>query len=426
MKVYFSGISGVGIGPLAELASDAGHQVFGSDVNPGAINDELLAKGVDFKIYSQDGTYLQEVYNRENGLDWFAHTSALPADHPELLLAQKLGIRISKRDEFLAEFIKLHNLKLIAVAGTSGKTTTTGMAIWAMLKTGIPVSYLVGTTLSFGPAGKFNPESPYLVYECDEFDRNFLNFNPHLSLITSLAYDHVEIFPTEQSYYEAFKQFVSQSEHVVGWRDDSRGYYEDASNYTILDYPDPAITLAGAVNRKDATLVLEGLKVIGVGERAKLTDALNNFPGTNRRFERLADNLYSDYAHLPEELKAMLQKAREVADAAGKKVAVVYEPLQNMRQYNIRHQYRDTFTNADKVLWLPTFRILGREDDRPVLSPADLIAEMSDPEKATPAILDEALVDSVKRLLSEDYIVVVASGGKTADSFFRKHFTSTP
>ena len=85
MKVFFSGISGVGIGPLAEIAADAGDQVFGSDVHADPlINSELDSHNIDYRIYNQDGSFLREVYEREGGIDWFVHTSALPPDHPEL------------------------------------------------------------------------------------------------------------------------------------------------------------------------------------------------------------------------------------------------------------------------------------------------------------------------------------------------------
>src|SRR5690606_5798559 len=111
-----------------------------------------------------------------------------------------LGIKVAKRDELLARILHEKNLKLIAVAGTHGKTTTTGMMVWLLQQLGVPVSYSVGSTLSFGPSGKFDPKSEYFVYECDEFDRNFLHFHPYLSLITSVGYDHPDIYPTPENY----------------------------------------------------------------------------------------------------------------------------------------------------------------------------------------------------------------------------------
>ena len=423
MKIFFSGISGVGIGPLAEFAADAGHKVFGSDIAAGQINRELTEKGIKFHIGPQNGAYLQQIFDEQGGIDWYIHTSALPADNAELQLAQQLGIQTGKRDTLLPILIEEHGLKLIAVAGTSGKTTTTNMMTWAMLQTCIPVSYLNGSTVPYGYAGKYDPESKYLIYECDEFDRNFLAYHPYLSLITSIAYDHAEVYPTEEDYYAAFKQFVQQSKTVIHWRDDSRGYWPEESegNVIVQDFIDERFTLKGAVNRKDATLVLRGMRTLGFDHVDEIITALNAFPGTGRRFEELAPNLYSDYAHLPEELLALLQKAREVGDPRGLKVALVYEPLQNMRQYQVRDQYNKSFINADRIFWLPTYLIPGREDDRPVLTPEELIRYIDDPAKATPAQLDDKLIADLKTLLDDKYLVIIAAGGKTGDKFFREH-----
>ena len=103
MNIYFSGIGGVGIGPLAEIARDAGHTIMGSDLTDGLVTEELRAQGITVKI-GQDGTFLKSSHAL-TPLDWFVHTAALPVTHPELVMARQLGIRTAKRDEFLAEFL---------------------------------------------------------------------------------------------------------------------------------------------------------------------------------------------------------------------------------------------------------------------------------------------------------------------------------
>ena len=117
MRVYFAGISGTGIGPLAELAQDAGHEVLGSDIQPGAIAAELAQRKIEVKYGPQDGEFLREK-QAEAPIDWFVYTSALPADHPELKQAQSWGLRCSKRDEFLAQLVADKQLKMLAVAGS--------------------------------------------------------------------------------------------------------------------------------------------------------------------------------------------------------------------------------------------------------------------------------------------------------------------
>ncbi len=107
------------------------------------------------------------------------YSSALPKTnphHPELIFCQENRIKTSKRDELLIKSSREKDLKLIAIAGTHGKTTTTAMTIWVLRLISIPASYSVGAKISFGDMGKFDPASEYFIYECDEFDRNFWPF----------------------------------------------------------------------------------------------------------------------------------------------------------------------------------------------------------------------------------------------------------
>jgi UDP-N-acetylmuramate--alanine ligase len=110
---------------------------------------------------------------------------------------------------------------LIAIAGTHGKTTTTAIAVWLFKQLNMPVSYSVGAKISFGDMGAFDPSSKYFVYECDEFDRNFLAFHPYLSIISGVSYDHHEIFPTLENYQQAFRDFIGQSEWTIAWKQDA-------------------------------------------------------------------------------------------------------------------------------------------------------------------------------------------------------------
>jgi UDP-N-acetylmuramate--alanine ligase len=390
MNVYFSGIGGVGIGPLAEIARDAGHTIFGSDSVESLVTKELRQQGVEVNI-GQDGTYLKAVHEA-TPLDWFVYTAALPETHPELVLAKELGIRTGKRDEFLADFLEKHNLKLIAVAGTHGKTTTTGMTVWTFLQRGIPVSYSIGTTVSFGPSGKYDPNSEYFVYECDEYDRNFLHFNPYISLITSVDYDHPDTYPTEASYYDAFNQFIGQSKVVICWKKDVDT--DALTTYGVLHIADQAtrdvsfINLAGLHNRQNAYLVFSlFVDYLGAaGQEDDIVKILNAFPGTDRRFEKLSDNIYSDYGHHPEEIAATLQMARELSED----VVLVYQPHQNWRQHSIRDQYTDQFEVARKIYWTPTY--LTRENpDYPILEPEELTTNITNKDAITYTNLDDAL-----------------------------------
>lgn len=404
MNIYFSGIGGVGIGPLAEIAHDAGYTVHGSDAQDSLVTQQLRTRGIAVSL-TQDGSFLQACHDMQP-IDWFVYTAALPADHPELALARQLGIKTAKRDELLAHIIAEKNLKLIAIAGTHGKTTTTGMMVWTLQQLGVPVSYSVGSTLSFGPSGKFDPASEYFIYECDEFDRNFLHFSPYLSLITSVDYDHPDTYPTEADYTAAFRQFIDQSSTSIMWKEDGNTVAATAKDGWILDDTEVRdMKLAGAHNRRNATLVLKAVEYLGLPLDGAQS-ALESFPGTDRRFERLADNLYSDYGHHPVEIAATLQLARELSDH----IVLVYQPHQNVRQHEIKDQYIDQFELADDIYWLPTY--LSREDPNlAILTPEELTRNITNKAAVHVAEFDDELWDTIQRARSEGKLVLGMGAG---------------
>lgn len=419
MNIFFSGIGGVGIGPLAEIACDAGYGVQGSDIKESRFTDTLRERGVPIAL-TQDGEFLRTCHEQEP-VDWFVYTSALPKDHPELRAANELGIKTAKRDELLAQIIKEKNLKLVAISGTHGKTTTTGMMVWLMKQLNIPVSYSVGTTVSFGASGVFDPKSEYFIYECDEFDRNFLHFSPYLSLIASIDYDHPDTYPTEDDYTAAFNQFIKQSHMVIMWHADNAAAGATAEDGWILGDTEALadLHLPGAHNRRNATLVYKAAEYLHFGNPEIVRGALETFPGTDRRFERLADNLYTDYGHHPAEISATLQLARELSDS----IVLVYQPHQNIRQHEIRRLYTDCFENAETVYWLPTY--LTREDPAlPILSPNELSSNVSNKQAIHPAELDDALWQHIQEARRNGKLVLVMGAG-TIDGWVRKQLAES-
>lgn len=406
MNVYFSGISGTGIGPLAELAQDAGYSVFGSDLAPAAISAALEERKINVSYGEQSGDFLQKVIE-ENGIDWFVYTSALPEDNAELKLARESGIKCTKRDEFLADLVDRKGLKMIAVAGTHGKTTTTAMIIWALKQLGIPASYLVGTTLSWDDSGKYQPESQYFIYEADEYDRNFLMYHPYISAITCIDYDHPDIYPTVEDYRDAFDQFMSQSKIVV-------------KNTTV----NSRIILVGGLRRQDASIALEVIERIAPElDFQKIIDVLNDFPGAGRRFERIVHGVFSDYAHHPNEIASTVKMAIELKERdnyAG--LAVIYQPHQNTRQHEVRSGYKNAFVGADKIFWLPTY--LTRENpDLTVLSPEELIEETATQNQTEVVDLDDSLAETIHQLHDQNWLIILMTAGP-ADGWLRKQFPS--
>jgi UDP-N-acetylmuramate--alanine ligase len=281
------------------------------------------------------------------------------------------------------------------------------MMIWALKQLNIPVSYSIGTTMSFGPSGYFDANSQYFVYECDEFDKNFLQFRPYLSLITSVDYDHPDTFPTPHDYMDAFKQFANFSQQLVCWDDQHSELFAPLNNAVVLDSSsvNQNIKLAGMHNRRNASLVQAGLKKLSIMQPTD--EILSSFPGTSRRFEKLADNLYSDYGHHPVEIAATLQLAGELSDH----VVLVYQPHQNIRQHEIRNDYTDQFEAAEEIYWLPTY--LSREDPNlPILQPQDLIQNITNRNSVKVADFNDELWQSIQSALSEDKLVVCMGAGK--------------
>lgn len=423
MHIFFSGIGGVGLGPLAEIAHDAGYTVSGSDIASSPMTEQLGSRGISVTI-GQEGSQIAAVH-AATPIDWLVYSSAITAGHPELAFAVEHGIKATKRDELLAAIIQEKNLKLIAVAGTHGKTTTTGMLVWAFHCLGKPLSYSVGTALSFAPSGRYDAKSQYFVYECDEYDRNFLSFRPFLSLITALDYDHPDTYSTPEDYMSAFANFMSRSSHNLIWEKDYQkipalgpGVSCEIFDSAAVDLS--AFELAGTHVRQDAFLVHQTInKLFPDIDQTTVAQAINTFPGTARRFEKLADNLYSDYGHHPAEIAATLELTREISDH----VVLVYQPHQNLRQHQLREEYTDQFELAEEIYWLPTY--LSREDSTlPILTPEDLTRNLTHPASLHLAQLDDELWNSIQAARANNKLVIVMGAGDI-DAWARQKLADT-
>jgi UDP-N-acetylmuramate--alanine ligase len=428
MHIYFSGI-GAGTGPLALIAKQAGFVVSGSDKQDSSYIAHLRKHGVTDIHIGQSREAIASVHERQP-IDWLVYSSAVAKEnpnHPELVYAQEQDIKTSKRDELINLILHEKNLKMIAIAGTHGKTTTTAMVIWLFKQLGLPVSYSVGAKISFGDMGQYRTGSEYFVYEADEFDRNFLAFEPHLSLITGVTWDHHEIFPTREDYQQAFREFLDQSGHTILWQEDfdylgllqdSRYSVQDSANSGIHD-----ITLAGLYNRLDGWLAVQAVHRITKTPVEALIQHINKFPGSQRRMEPITPGLYSDYAHTPEKIRGCMSVALEMAANKNQRLFVVYEPLTNRRQHYMLDDYQDCFDGAAHVYWVPSY--LAREDpSQRVIPPAELITHLSNPTIAEAAEPNAALKQTIQKHLAEDDMVVAMSGGggNSLDEWLRKTF----
>ena len=152
-----------------------------------------------------------------------------------------------------------------------------------------------------------------------------------------------------------------------------------------------------------------------------IIEILDKFPGVGRRYERIADGVYTDYGHHPEEIAATIDMALEDAKINGfKGVVALYEPHQNTRQHEVKDGYPDAFVGADKLFWLPTY--LTREDPSlSILTPADFIADLSNKEIAEPAEPNDELADKIRKFHDDGYLILLMTAGP-ADAWYRKVF----
>ena len=420
MHVFFSGIGGAGIGPLALIAHQAGFVVSGSDKQHSSYIDYLKQHGItNIHTGPQDASYMPP------DIDWLVYSSALPKENPnhaELAFAAHRGIKHTKRDEFLNYLLQQQRLKLLAIAGTHGKTTTTAMFVWLCKQLDIPISYSVGAKMSFADMGHYDSASQYFVYEADEYDRNFLSFTPYLSVITGIDYDHPDIYPTRQDYQQAFKDFIDRSEATILYDSDfDTLQLTPALHILALGEYDSSLTLAGDVNRKDAWLVIQAVHELTKTPLTQLIDHMNRFPGVSRRFEVITAGLYTDYAHTPKKIEGALQLAHEVS---GDNVVVVYEGLHNTRQHFIKDDLKHLFDSVKKLYVVPSY--LAREDESlQLLTPQDIINLTSDPTKGVASQLDQILKDAITQEISNGNIVLclTAGGGNSLDEWLRKEFS---
>lgn len=430
MHIFFSGIGGTGIGPLALIAKQAGHEVTGSDKQDSQYIEYLRKQGLNFINIGQTREAIEAVHNSKP-IDWYVYSSALEKenpDHPELRFVEEKNIKHSKRDLLLKHILDDKHLKMLGVAGTHGKTTTTAMLIYLFKALNLPISYSVGAKISFGEMGLYDPTSEYFAYEADEFDRNFLTFTPYMGIISGIAYDHHEIYPTEEAYREAFRAYLDKSAWKIIWQSDLDllGISRTDASYIVMDDKAPEIgqlTLDGEVNRRNAWAVITTVANVTKKPVEELLPVMNKFPGVSRRMEETSKNLFTDYAHTPEKIAGAIQIAKEIAAKRQRQLVVVYEPLTNRRMHHTIDQHYNLFDQVSKIYWVPSY--LAREDPAlPVLAPAELIGRINPDAqaRAVPSELNSQLKKAIKsHLKSKDLVLCLSGGGGgSLDEWLRK------
>ncbi|MCB0483874.1 MAG: peptidoglycan synthetase [Flavobacteriales bacterium] len=338
MKIHLIAIGGSAMHNLAIALHKSGHQVSGSDdeiFEPS--KGRLLAHGL---LPKEEG-WRPDLISQD--LDAVILGMHARIDNPELLRAKELGLRIYSYPEYLFECAK--NKQRIVVGGSHGKTTVTGMILHVLQQLKIETDYMVGAQLRGFNVMVRITDAPRMVLEGDEYlsspiDRRpkFHLYRPHIAILTGIAWDHINVFPTFENYLEQFSEFIntiSTGGTLIYFEDDTHLEKITAdcrSDIHLIPYSTPnytverGITTVHAAGRsftlklfgKHNLQNLEGARLIcsqlGVCEE-DFWEAASSFTGADKRLERLDTHkdvfVYKDFAHSPSKLKATIQAVRD-------------------------------------------------------------------------------------------------------------------
>jgi UDP-N-acetylmuramate--alanine ligase len=197
-NIHFIGIGGFGISAIARILLERGFSISGSDRNSNALAEALVRDGATiYQGHSAD--YVKDA-------DMVIATSAVGEDHVEVVAAKEQGIPVYKRRDILAPLME--GKKVIAIAGTHGKTSTTSMVVHILLERGLDPSYIVGGVMPNTGTNAGEGKSGIFVIEADEYDNMFLGLKPDIAVITSIEYDHPDFFKSEEVLIKSFREFV--------------------------------------------------------------------------------------------------------------------------------------------------------------------------------------------------------------------------
>lgn len=345
--VHFMGIGGAGMSALALVARRRGVAVSGCDPDISGTGD-LAGLGATIR-QGHDPAHL-------DGVRAIVVTAAVPPDHPELLRARALGIPVVPRKQALADLV--HAGRLVAIAGTHGKSTTTVMTTEACTAAGLAPTGLAGGRVdAWGGNARLGGDRLFVV-EADEYDQAFLTLHPSVAVVNNVEADHLECYGGVPELETAFVTFASRAERVLIGADDAgatrvarrlgakawrfgmggadlglseveQGVDGSRATLTLPDRRRVTLRLAvpGLHNLRNATAAL-GVVLALEGPLEPALAALAEYRGLGRRFERLGDGrgitFVDDYAHHPTELVATLAAARQAFP--GRRLIAVFQP----------------------------------------------------------------------------------------------------
>ncbi|HEX5525847.1 MAG TPA: Mur ligase domain-containing protein [Solirubrobacterales bacterium] len=336
-RLHFIGIGGAGMSGLALVCARLGASVTGSDRSDSSYMERLRQAGLEPAI-GHDAANLPE------GAEVVVST-AIGEDNPELALARERGIEPIHRGALLAELCA--EKRLIAIAGTHGKTTTTAMAVWALRALGAdPAFFIGGEVPGLGPDGATANagwgEGEWVVAEADESDASFLELHPEVAVITNIEMDHHSRWGSLAELHKAFDRFAAGAQLAR---------FDESA-------PGPAelgLAVPGRHNLMNARAALAAIELTGFDVDAA-AEALADFPGVHRRLElkgsRGPVHIYDDYGHHPTEVRAALSALRELSPS---RLVAVFQPHLYSRTKALTEEFGGALALADEAVVLDVY-----------------------------------------------------------------------
>ncbi len=438
LRVHIVGIGGAGMSAIAEILVGTGHTVSGSDLQRSVVVDRLVARGIEVSV----GHAAENV----PPVDLVTHSTAIPEDNPELVEASRRGVPVLRRADTLAEITRAW--RTVAVAGTHGKTTTSAMLTAALTGAGMDPAYIVGGDLRDQGRGAAVGRGEFLVVEADESDGTFVRLDAEAVIVTNVEPDHLEHYGGFDKLQDAFVRFVTQAPGprvlcaddpgsarlaeltaafdpvtygtaaTAGWRIVDPLPTPTGVSFTVSGPAgDHKIRLAqpGMHNARNATAALAAAASLGA-DPVRVADALSDFGGVGRRFERRGEaagvTLVDDYAHLPTEVEAALSAARSLGPD---RLVAAFQPHRYSRTEQLWSTFGDSFAEAD-VLFVTGIYSSG-EAPRPGISSELIVQVVSEAHPDADVRHVDSLDDLVPAMLDElragDLCITLGAGDLT-------------
>lgn len=342
-SLCFAGVGGMGMAPLAAYLSAAGYTVCGHDDHlQTEVRCMLESAGVDVRDF---------LFREELGsFDVLVYSSALRPDHPLLEGAREAGLEVMRRGELLAQVAK--GRRLLAVVGSHGKTTTTGLIAHGLVTKNIDADFILGGFFAHQahPPYRFT-DSDWLVAEVDESDGTIDAFNPEATLVLNLDWDHADHYPDVLALESAFKGLLERTTDCVLAPAALRAHLRVPEALNFKSCP-PA---GKGMNAANAAAAIAALELVSGEQWAK--SGLDDFPGMSRRQTCLHRDVllavYEDYAHHPTEIEALIEHLR--AAEPERRLAVVFQAHRYSRTRQFKDGLARALGGADQVFLLPIY-----------------------------------------------------------------------